>query len=122
MRLMQRSLSRRRSTGAWLVLVLLLGALAGCRGATPIKTLLDDPGRYDGQTVRVAGDVTSAVGVLGYGAYRLNDGTASILVVTPSGGAPREGARVGVEGTFKQAFTLGAETAAVIQEAKRTAR
>jgi hypothetical protein len=57
--------------------------------------------------------------VAGYGAYRLDDGTANILVVTREGGAPREGAEVGVEGTFRSAFTIGTETAAVIQEDRR---
>ncbi len=106
-----------RATLATLALGLL--AVAGCSSTTPIKTVLDDPGRFDGKTVRIAGDVTGAVGVLGYGAYRLNDGTGSILVVTKGGGAPREGAKVGVEGVFRAGFTLGSETAAVIQEDKR---
>src|SRR4029079_13041218 len=43
------------------VLVALLAALglslAGCKGGTEIKTLLDDPGRFDGTVVRVAGKV-----------------------------------------------------------------
>ena len=100
--------------------VLGIASVAGCKSkVTPIKTLLDDPGRFDGQEVNVAGDVTAAVGVLGYGAYRLNDGTGTILVVTKNAGAPREGAKVGVTGTFRSAFTLGTETAAVIQETTR---
>ena len=100
-------------------LAVVFALVAGCTSTTSIKTLLDDPGRYDGKTVRMAGDVTSAVGVLGYGAYRLDDGTGSILVLTKSGGAPREGAKVGVEGTFRSGFTVGAETAAVVQEQRR---
>jgi len=82
--------------------------------------LLDDPGSYDGKVVNVGGQVTQAVGVLGYGAYELNDGTGSILVVTKTSGAPREGAKVGVQGTFRSAFTMGTTTAAVIQEDTRT--
>ena len=93
--------------------------IAGCTSTTPIKTLLDDPGRYDGKTVRIAGEVTEAIGLLNYGAYRLSDGTGTILVVTQGGGAPREGAKVGVEGIFRSAFTFGTETAAVVQEEKR---
>lgn len=101
--------------------VLLATALSsGCKGGvTPIKTLLDDPGRFDHQTVRVAGDVISAVGVLGYGAYQVDDGTGTLTVVTKEGGAPREGAKVGVEGEFRSAFTLGDRTAAVLVEARR---
>ena len=98
----------------------LLG-LAGCKGATtPIRTLLDDPARFDGKEVSIAGEVTEAIGALGYGAYQLDDGTGKLIVVSKQGGAPRQGARVGVEGTFHSAFTLGTETAAALVESRRT--
>ena len=104
----------------WIAVFLGLALIAGCKGGTTsIKTLLDDPGRFNNQTVRVAGDVTHAVGALGYGAYQLNDGTGTITVVSKASGAPREGAKVGVEGQFKSAFTLGTESEAVIMETQR---
>ena len=94
--------------------------IAGCKtDVTTIKTLLDDPPRYDGQVVRIVGDVTGSVGVLGYGAYQVNDGTGTLPVVSEAGGAPREGGRVGVEGTFRAAFTFKTETAAVLVEKHR---
>jgi hypothetical protein len=107
-----------------LLLTLALGAAPGCRGVstTPIKTLLDDPGQYDGKTVAIEGDVTRSYGVLGYGAYQVNDGTGTLSVITKEGGAPRTGAHVGVIGTFRSAFTLGTETAAVLKEDRRTNR
>jgi hypothetical protein len=103
------------------VSVMALVALAGCKGGgtTSIKTLLDDPSRFDKQTVRVAGEVTRSLGILGYGAYELDDGTGKIPVVTNEGGAPRVGAKVGVEGEFRAAFTMGSTTAAAIVEKKR---
>lgn len=92
----------------------------GCRGGvTPIKTLLDDPTRFDGQVVRIAGNVGLSAGALGYGAYRVDDGTGVLSVVSRGGGAPREGAQVGVEGTFKAVFTLGSQSAAVLMEKQR---
>ena len=101
----------------FLTALLLLG---GCRSdVTPIKTLLDDPSRYDGQVVRIAGDVTGSVGILGHGAYQVNDGTGTMPVVSEAGGAPREGAKIGVEGTFRAAFTFKTETAAVLVEKHR---
>ena len=111
----------RKPTGHTLAFAAVLGIalLAGCRGdlkVTSVKTLLDDPSRFDRQTVRVMGDVTRSFGVLGYGAYTVNDGTGSIPVVTKENGAPREGAKVGVEGEFRSAFTLGSESVAVIVE------
>ncbi|HEU4765657.1 MAG TPA: hypothetical protein VFT93_08425 [Candidatus Eisenbacteria bacterium] len=103
------------------ILVALALSLAGCKGATEIKTLLDDPGRFDGTVVRVAGKVTTSVGLLGYGAYKLNDGTGTILVVSKHG-VPREGAEVGVEGTFHSVFTFHDEAGAAIEEAARKER
>ena len=90
-----------------------------CKGTTSIKTLLDDPSRYDGQTVRIAGDVQGSVGILGFGAYQLNDGTGTLPIVTQSGGAPRDGAKVGVEGTFRSAYTIGSQSVAVVVEERR---
>jgi hypothetical protein len=86
---------------------------------TPIKTLLDDPSRFDGKTVRILGDVQGSVGLLGYGAYQVNDGTGTLSVVTQGGGAPRQGARVGVEGTFRSAYTIGNQSATVLVEEQR---
>jgi hypothetical protein len=106
------------------LLLAVLGAMLvaglGCRGGvTPIKTLLDDPARFDGQVVRIAGNVGLSAGALGYGAYQVDDGTGALGVVSQGGGAPREGAQVGVEGTFKAVFTLGTKSAAVLMENRR---
>ena len=102
------------------VLGAVLVATLGCQGGvTPIKTLLDDPMRFDGKIVRIAGDVGLSAGALGYGAYQVNDGTGTLGVVSQGGGAPREGARVGVEGTFKAVYTLGTQSAAVLMERQR---
>lgn len=92
---------------------------AGCASTTRIGDLLDDPGRYDGETVRVKGEVQESVGAFGRGAYRVSDGTGTLNVVNQSGGAPREGARVGIEGTFRSVFTFGDRTEAVLMERRR---
>jgi hypothetical protein len=93
--------------------------LLGCGGTTPIKTLLDDPHQFDGKTVRIAGQVQGSVGALGYGAYQVNDGTGTLSVVSEGGGVPRQGAKVGVEGTFHAAYTLGSQSVAVLVEQRR---
>jgi hypothetical protein len=104
-------------------LALTVALLAGCKASdlpvTSIKTLLDDPSRFDKQTVRIVGDVTRSLGVLGYGAYEVDDGTGTIPVVTKENGAPRTGAHVGVEGEFRAAFTMTTTTAAAIVEKGR---
>jgi hypothetical protein len=108
------SLSRRS-----LVALIALLFLSCKTNTTPIKTLLDDPSRFDGKTVRILGDVQGSVGLLGFGAYQVNDGTGTLSVVTQGGGAPRQGARVGVEGTFRSAYTVGTQSATVLVEAQR---
>ena len=99
--------------------VLLLLATVACRGTMPIGRLLDDPGRYDGETVKIKGQVTGSVGALGQGAYRVDDGTGTMNVLSRGRGAPREGAEVGVEGEFRSVFTLGDTSQAVILEERR---
>lgn len=107
----------RPSLGAFAVVLL----LKGC-GTTPVRQLLDDPGQYEGKTVRIAGEVKGSVGAFGVGAYRIDDGTGTIAVVSEERGAPRDGAMVGVEGTFRAAFTLGSQSVAVILEKKRATK
>lgn len=116
-----KTLSRRRSGLAplWILATAALLLAAQCKGTTPIRELLDDPSHYDGKTVRIAGEVKSAAGVLGFGGYEVDDGSGSLPVVSQAGGAPKEGARVGVEGTFRSAFTLGTKTGAVLVEQRR---
>ena len=96
--------------------------LVGCPGTKPIRELLDDPSHYDGKTVRIAGQVKQSAGALGYGAYRVDDGTGTITVISQGGGAPRTGATVGVEGTFRAAFTLAGQSLAVVMETRRKTR
>jgi hypothetical protein len=92
-------------------------------GTTPIKKLLDDPGQYDGKTVRIAGTVKTSIGALGFGAYEVEDGTGTLPVVVQSGGStPRTGAKVGVEGEFRSAFTLGTRSVAVLMEKQHKTR
>ena len=96
-----------RGFAPWFLVAAMVVGVSGCKGATPIRKLLDDPSHYDGLTVQIAGDVTRSIGVLGTGAYQVDDGTGKLFVVSKDGGAPREGARVGVRGVFKAAFTIG---------------
>jgi hypothetical protein len=101
--------------------LLLLVALAGCKGATPIKEVLDDPAKFGTKPVHVAGTVVKSVGVLGVGVYQLKDDTGTITVVSKTNGVPREGAKVGVEGTVQTGYTIGTQSLTVLVETKRAA-
>lgn len=112
----------REISDARLLIILVVSSMIGCGAHTAsIKSLLDDPASHDGKTVRITGEVTENVGALGYGAYRVDDGTGTITVLTKMGGAPRKGATVDVKGQFESAFTLGSTSLAVIQEKSRKA-
>lgn len=94
--------------------------LVACRGTVPIGDLLDDPGRYDGERVRVKGQVTGfSFGALGRGAFQIDDGSGRLPVISESGATPREGARVGIEGIFRSVFTFGDRSGAVLLERDR---
>jgi len=98
--------------------------LAGCATTTPIGTLLDDPSHYDGNTVRIEGEVLGAAGAgignLGVGTYRVRDDTGTLTVISESSGPPRDGAVVRVKGIFEALFTFGSTSLAVLREQSRS--
>jgi hypothetical protein len=90
--------------------------LGGCSRTIRIRDLLDKPQEYDGKTVQVEGTVTQSAGVLGTGAYEVDDGTGKIYVVARGGGVPREGAKTKAKGRFESVFSLlGRTMAAIVQ-------
>lgn len=95
--------------------VVLLASACQVGGATSIRSILDDPRRYDGKTVTVAGEVQDSTNLVVLKWYRVADATGSIVVVA-SGAVPRRGAKVEVKGTVRQAFVIGEESLTVIME------
>ena len=87
----------------------LAGALAlsaaGC-ASTTINRVLAEPQRYRNDDVRLRGDVVESMSLLGHGAYKLDDGTGTIWVVSRRG-VPRRGARVEVRGEVKDVVDIG---------------
>ncbi len=78
---------------------------AGC-ASTTINRVLAEPQRYRNDDVRLSGDVVESLSLLGHGAYRLDDGTGTIWVVSRRG-VPRRGARVQVKGEVKDVVDIG---------------
>ena len=91
-------------------LLLLLGAVSlsalGCAGTT-ISKILAEPQRYTHRgDVGLSGDVTESMSFLGHGAYKLDDGTGTIWVIS-NRGVPRRGARVKVSGKIRDVVDIG---------------
>lgn len=79
---------------------------AGCASRT-INQIIADPSRYRNQQVQLRGAVVDSYSLLNRGAYRIDDGTGQLWVVSDKG-VPRTSARVTVKGTIREGFNLGA--------------
>jgi hypothetical protein len=93
-----------RRAGA-VALLALLAFEAGC-DSTRISDITSNPGRYQGKSVTVAGEVTQSFALLGMGAYQINDGTGSLWVISTGSGVPGKGIRVEVTGQFQSGVTI----------------
>jgi hypothetical protein len=85
---------------AWLLLAGLSLSTLACAGTT-INHILAEPQHYTRKSeVTLKGDVVESMSLLGHGAYKLDDGTGSIWVISTQG-VPRRGARVKVHGRIR---------------------
>jgi hypothetical protein len=97
-------------------------ALTACPSQTTISRINADPGRYRNKEVGVIGTVTDSYGVLGQGAYEIDDGTGRLWVVTRRG-VPGKGSRVGAKGRVYTGFNFGGRSfGTVLEETDRRAR
>ena len=93
--------------------------LAGCASVTPIGDLLSNPGKYNGKTVKVEGEVTRSVGAIVAGAYEVKDNTGQLTVLSEGNSPPPQGVKIGVKGKFQSLVTLGSKAIAVLKEQSR---
>ena len=104
-----------------LISLVIIGAvfLTACPEKETISRINADPGRYRNKEVAIVGNVTDSYGVLGNGAYEVDDGTGRIWVVTTRG-VPSRGARVGAKGKLYTGLAIqGRSFGTVIQETDR---
>jgi hypothetical protein len=87
--------------------VLAVGALASsaCAPMT-VNQLIADPSRYTNREVRLSGAVVDSYSLANRGAYRIDDGTGQLWVVSETG-VPRRSAQVTVKGRVREGFNLG---------------
>jgi hypothetical protein len=97
----------KRTTRTLLASVLLFAFLLqiGC-AVRSINQIMADPQRYANKEVGIKGEVTESYSVVGRGAYRVDDGTGRLWVVSDMG-VPRKGARIVARGTIKDAYNFG---------------
>ncbi len=82
--------------------------------AIPVADILADLRTYDGRMVHVKGKVTSTMNLM-VKWFELDDGTATITVVTERG-LPTIGEEVEVDGQVDELFNLGGISKTVIME------
>ena len=89
------------------VFLAILVSAAGCPRRT-IRQVMAESNRYAQQEVGIEGDSVESYLVLGRGAYRIDDGTDRLWVVSwnTRKGVPRKGARVYVKGNIRDGYDL----------------
>jgi hypothetical protein len=111
-----------RKTAVFLALLSGTILLTACPSQTNIARINADPGRYRGKEVGIAGTVTNSYGVMGQGAYEIDDGTGRIWVATTRG-VPARGSRVGAKGYVHSGFSwAGRSYGTVLEEKDRRSR
>ena len=104
--------------------------LSGCENnhTDKISQILNDPARYANHDVTVAGEVTEVkelpLGISNLAAYRVNDGTGQLWVLSHAG-APVVGDKVGLKASVdrdKQLNFLGTSLLTVLDEHERRIR
>ena len=96
--------------------------LTACPEQTSISKINADPGRYRDKEVGIVGRVTDSYGVMGNGAYEIDDGTGRLWVVTRRG-VPSRGSRVGAKGRVYTGFSFGGRSfGTVLEETDRSVK
>lgn len=103
-----------------LLALALLVFLIGCPQQTRIGDIESNPGRYQNREVSIAGTVTESFGLLGQGAFQLDDGSGRIWVLSGNHGMAGKGTRVGVVGRVVGGVNVGSRSfATAIEQTKR---
>jgi len=88
--------------------------LAGCPPRESIAGINQDPGRFAGEEITIAGRVTDSFGALGSGVFQIDDGTGTMWVFSEKFGVPGNGANLAVTGRIQQGFAFGGRNFATI--------
>ena len=91
--------------------------LAGCPPRESIAKINQDPARFAGKEISIAGRVTDSFGAAGTGVFQIDDGTGTMWVFSQKYGVPGNGAKLSVTGRIQQGFAFGGRNfATILQE------
>ncbi len=90
---------------ATLTVLPLIAMLTTACGALTVNQVNTDPSRYRNRDVTLSGEVIDSYSFLNRGAYRIDDGTGQLWVVSDKG-VPRKSARVTVKGKVREGYNL----------------
>jgi hypothetical protein len=94
--------------------------LAGCPHRESIAKINQDPARYAGKEIAIAGRVTDSFGAMGTGVFQIDDGTGTMWVFSKGYGVPGGGAKLAVRGVIQQGFAFaGRNFATILLETER---
>ncbi len=83
----------------------LLAVFTTACGSLTVNQINTDPSRYRNRDVTLSGEVIDSYSFLSRGAYRIDDGTGQLWVVSDKG-VPRKSARVTVKGKVREGYNL----------------
>lgn len=87
-----------------------------------VNQIKADPSRYHDKKISIVGVVTDSYGVLGNGAYEIDDGTGRMWVIADRA-VPAKGARVEAKGRVMTGFVYrGSNMGTVLRESGRKAK
>ena len=89
-----------------LMTLAVIGLVSSACASMTVNKITADPSRYRDREVQVSGSVTDSYSFGNRGAYRIDDGTGRLWVVSEVG-VPRQHARVSVKGHVREGFNLG---------------
>jgi hypothetical protein len=98
--------------GRLITVLSLLAVTAGCALSLRnprIADLRHNPGRYQNHTVSIEGVVTNSWGVAPFKAYRVDDGTGEVIVLSQGIRTPTRGERVRVRGRVDELAVFGGQ-------------
>ena len=96
--------------------------LAGCPRRQNIALINHEPGRFGGREITIAGRVVNSFGVMGEGAFELDDGTGRMWVFSEKYGIPGRDAGLAVTGRVQQTFSIGGRHFPIILRETRPPR